>query len=549
METVTAWLKAPSVIAGLDHLAVQAPCINIYSRLLPGITNVTERARYYTFYPWFIWSFAQRAPSPSAIDFVQSLRRADCLFTLIAERHAYLDRNENGGANDERHGIGLVGRNTLTKALKTLCEDDAPLWLSAYATQENVPTRYFQNKFGGLGQYYRGTLQELEILNASGRDIIQYTIGRGDILAEAMDASVDGDFFFRVLAEDQITAETLDALAPFCPCYLPVSGSEHQALVDLFFDRQNLYREEGRQRRSTLALLLHLIKTLSAHGENVDDQVFRGCVYTNCLPNHQPWHVPPMLHSTREAWAIYVRNDILSLAIQAIFYVTLAQLDHHAGCHATSQAFAQWFLSTTQAQTALDHWANIQFATLIETARSTLPALTAWEDPRHEHRLACDIRSSKEPSAAMLHMALEILVALVARDSADRSYGPFDFSSDYFGLYPINLQTLRDHAQGAWSQLTMSELVAWLVTHWGIDTHLRVALRKLRHEMKDTFRVKPTDRGLEYIENTGPPVFTNPRFRQAVQILLDIAAIDRNEAGHYVLTPLGHNLLEDTCGR
>jgi len=256
-----------------------------------------------------------------------------------------------------------------------------------------------------------------------------------------------------------------------------------------------------------------------------------------------------MLHSTREAWAIYVRNDILSLAIQAIFYVTLDQLDHHAGCHATSQAFAQWFLSTTQAQTALDHWANIPFATLIDTARSTLPALTGWEDPRHEHQLAYRIRSLKEPNAAMLHMALEMLVALVARDHSDRPYGPFDFSSDYFSMYPINLQTLRDHAQGAWSQLTMSALVAWLVTHWGIDTHLRVALRKLRHEMKDTFRVKPTDRGLEYIANTGPPVFTNPRFRQAVQILLDIAAIDRNEAGRYVVTTLGHNLLEETCGR
>src|SRR5262249_48151666 len=113
-----------------------------------------------------------------------------------------------------------------------------------------------------------------------GRDIIQYTIGRGDTLAEAMDASVDGDLFFRVLAEDQITAGTLDALAPFCPCYLPVSTSEHHALVDLFFDRQNLYREEGRQRRLTLVLLLHLIETLSAQGENVDEQVFRGCVYT-----------------------------------------------------------------------------------------------------------------------------------------------------------------------------------------------------------------------------------------------------------------------------
>lgn len=31
------------------NLAVQAPCINIYGRMLPGITIVTDRARYYSF--------------------------------------------------------------------------------------------------------------------------------------------------------------------------------------------------------------------------------------------------------------------------------------------------------------------------------------------------------------------------------------------------------------------------------------------------------------------------------------------------------------------
>lgn len=51
MEIVTAWVKPPIQIRGLDHLGVQAPCINIYGRLLPGITNVTDRARYYSFYP------------------------------------------------------------------------------------------------------------------------------------------------------------------------------------------------------------------------------------------------------------------------------------------------------------------------------------------------------------------------------------------------------------------------------------------------------------------------------------------------------------------
>ena len=53
----TAWVKPAHEIGGLDHLGVQAPCIHIYSDLLPGITNVTDRARYYSFYPWLLSRF------------------------------------------------------------------------------------------------------------------------------------------------------------------------------------------------------------------------------------------------------------------------------------------------------------------------------------------------------------------------------------------------------------------------------------------------------------------------------------------------------------
>jgi len=53
-------VKPPTAIGGLDHLGTQAPCVLIYSQLLPGITNVTDRARYYSLYPWLVWSFEQR---------------------------------------------------------------------------------------------------------------------------------------------------------------------------------------------------------------------------------------------------------------------------------------------------------------------------------------------------------------------------------------------------------------------------------------------------------------------------------------------------------
>ena len=52
------WIRPSEPIRGLDHLGVQAPSIALYTQLLPGITNVTDRARYYSFHPWVLWSFA-----------------------------------------------------------------------------------------------------------------------------------------------------------------------------------------------------------------------------------------------------------------------------------------------------------------------------------------------------------------------------------------------------------------------------------------------------------------------------------------------------------
>jgi hypothetical protein len=354
--------------------------------------------------------------------------------------------------------------------------------------------------------------------------------------------------FFQVLAEDWITPETLNALACYCPCHLSQCETEHRVLLDLFFDRKHLYDQAGQQRRLTLSLILQLIATLPRQDMELEE-VFRGCVYTGCLPDQHRWTVPSVLEPTRAAWALYVRNEILSLAIQAIFYVALANLEHHGPGLETSQAFAQWFLATPDAQEALSLWGNHHVAVLTKHARSTLPPVEAWRDPDHEFQLAYAIRRFAGSADTMLQRALQALLALAARDVCDAPpYGLFDFPEGYFSMYPINLQTLRDHMQGAWGQMSMPELLAWLVAQWGIDAHLRVALRKLRHESKDTFRVKPTEQGLVYIENTIPPVFTNPRFWQAMQILYELAAIDCPETGQYQLTPLGRDLLEDTCG-
>jgi hypothetical protein len=224
MNVETAWVKPPPQVGGLDHLAVQAPCINIYGRLLPGITNVTDRARYYSFYPWLIWAFGQRGFTTYDDEFIERFRRADCLFSLIAERHAAIV-----GSDYEDHAGAMVGSNTLASVARDL-EEPENVKLSDYSLRHEAKARYFKNKLGGLGQYYLGVLRELAILDGDAASGVKYTRQIGQLIAEQLDSGFDGDLFLAAVDADSVTASQLDVLSSLCPCQLVQNPGEREIL-------------------------------------------------------------------------------------------------------------------------------------------------------------------------------------------------------------------------------------------------------------------------------------------------------------------------------
>lgn len=552
MSSLTGWVKAPSASKGLDPLGVQAPCINLYGRLLPGITNVTDRARYYSFYPWFFSTLDKKYPIKTWSKVVDQFRRADCLFTLIAARHARVTDND-----DYRHGIAMIGRDKLLPALDAL-EKGATLALSEFATlQEDSPNRYFKNKLGGLGQYYIGTLRDLGLLDGNSRVGVQYVIERAPKVTKPLDGGVNGGQFFKTIENDIVELKDLDDLISFCPCQLYRNKAEEQALQDLFFDREKIYEEDGAQRRLTLGLLLHLIRELEEDSVPVplDHFVFRGCVYTGYLPKGRKWTLPPVLNETRQAWGVYQQNELLSMALQGIFWVATRFLQVIEPPVYSTEAFQESFSRWEEVHKALGEKKEQKFPDAVEKAKELLPNLSAWQDSNHEIALGRSVREiyrsqkKEKPYEAILRVSLETIFALVARGIIDNQpYGRFTFDDDYFSYYPVNLRSLMHHVRGLWQDFSLQHLVGWLAGHWGIETHLRVALRKLHHEKLDTFHVRPTERGLVVIHEPDL-VFTSPRFKQAIQILKDIGAVDQVVGrNHLQLTDQGHALLGEICG-
>lgn len=530
------WVEPATPIRGLDHLGVQAPCVALYAQLLPGITNVTDRARYYSFHPWLIRSFEQRYQDHSADEFCRVLRRAECLFALSAIRHARVQADDEG-----RHGVGMVGRFTLLR----IPEDQKSIPLDEYAGLEG-PNRYFKNRLGGLGQYYFGPLRDLRVLDYTTeheRTLPGYDKSRGAALADAFGVGVPEQAFFRLLEKDSVRWTDLDALADFCPCRLVDRPAERNLLLDLFLARSEAYQvPEAGNRRASLALILDLVGRVAELDDYSLENIFRASAYAGVLPDGTRWDVHPALRQIQRGWAVYERNELLSVALQALFAAVLKTVERHGGRLDNTQAAGDLCARLLPA----GRLRTRRLADVVSEREATLPPLGAWQDEGHELQRAWRILGSgAQPDAlpTLVEDAIEILLALLARPGDDRPYADFEFEPDRFDPREIHLQSLGQMWRSTWAEMTIEEWVRWLAVHWGVQRHLSVALRKLRGERRDTFRIRPLEGELRVVE-VPEPAPTVPRLGRAFQILRDLGLTELNGDGWPTLTAVGQRELE-----
>lgn len=533
------WVEPAKPIRGLDHLGVQSPCIALYAQLLPGITNVTDRARYYSFHPWLIRSFEQRYRDHSILEFRRVLRRAECLFALIAIRHARVVDDRDAG----RHGLGMVGRQSLLR----IADDAKAINLGDHADLEG-PSRYFKNPAGGLGQYYFGALRDLRVLDyTSERDgaLPGYDKVRGGALAEAFGSGVPEDAFFLLLEKPISRWSDLDGLSDFCPCNLRKRNAERELLLDLFLARSEAYQSpESGNRRASLALALDLIgRCTRLKGYNLEN-VFRASTYSRALPDGSLWDVHPSLLRVQRGWATYEQNELLALALQAFFAAVLGAIERDQSGRLANSAAAGDICAGLLPSAS--RFRKRRVVDVVSELRSTLPAMSAWQDDAHEIQRGWKIVEAGGEDAALetlVDEGVHVLLSLLARGLDENPYGEFDFEPDHFDAREIHLLSFKQAWESTWAEMTVEEWVRWLAVKWGIQRHLSVALRKLRGERRDTFRIRPLEQELRVIE-VPPPAATVPRLGKAFQILRDLDLTDLDADEWPILTARGQKELE-----
>jgi hypothetical protein len=519
----TGWVKPARQTKGLDPLGSQAPGIRLYSQLLPGITNVTDRARYYTFYPWLIWALHEDGCT-AGDEFIELFRRGDCLFSLIAHRHLHTTGDES-----DEHSAALIGSNNLRSSLERL-KDGQAANLKEVAAREGGGL-YFKNRLGGLGQYYLGPLRDAGILNGGGSRGVQCDEDLGVSFAQAMDGVVDRSLFVRTMKKDTVRGEDLDKLSAFCPCHLASSTEEQTLLVDFLANRGILEDSEQVDRRLSIRLVLQLADALASKKLAIDELSFRGVAYSGALSDGSTLDLPDMVEAQREKWGVYEGGDLLSVACLGLFWSMLNLYEVGRTEIQSSAGIGYWFSHQTEISGVLDEIApgSTRVIDATQEVATQLPDLWAWREPDHELGMADSIvalshgEPSTEACAQVLRCSTTLILGLMARGPIGPVLSGL-FPPGYTSQYPVNLASMRQREEDTWRELTIRELVGWIAEHWLVDNHIHVAMRKLSTQSEDTFRIRWGDHGYE-VAQISPAVPTSPRFRQLLRVLMDTGVL------------------------
>ncbi|MDD4617054.1 MAG: hypothetical protein PHW76_08100 [Alphaproteobacteria bacterium] len=504
--------------SGLDPLGMQNSSINLYQHLLPGISNVTLRIRYYGLYAWLAAVHAKDGSrSPDIKNWQRLVRRAEALYALVA-----VHNNDGAGVSGSRW------------ARRHLDASGNQISFSEHADPGSaVP--YLRQAWGAYGAAYGSQLFEIGVLtNAAEHDVPVPSQEVGDALAEAFENSSGtkiSDRYYEVLRRGLVTRRELDELEPVLPSKIGRNSTERQVYETLLFSRGDLQRREDHSRRDTLMLMLHAANHL---GEAPEIDAIRWLLYAASSADGRPLLLSDeRLNQQRVRWWVYQANDLLHLSYETLLKFVLDTLADYRMGVPLSVLIGTCVAAILEAAPAKPKsWKDF--------IRNTKPERNAaTEKETGETYLSSICQSSNDIgsrcTAECAWAALRLLAIIQTRAASDlaaikRELG--SLNQQFFRSLITEIEYLSKLAEVDFTTAIVKTIESRI-----INRHLWVAHRKFRDQGDYTFLIEADD-GHVRLRTTSVPVFTNPRLGPALWFLQDIHLID--EKG---LTALGKKLV------
>ena len=199
---------------GLDPLGMQTSSVSFYQGLLPGISNVTLRMRYYGFYAWLCDTYAKKVGDTNPESWKRFVRRAEALYALVSERHG----NETGVAG-------------IRWARKRLQASKSGSLEFAQDAEPGSSSHYLKQKWGAYGAAYASQLHEMGVFGAvEGHDIPVPGPKFGDDLVSAFSQGNEQvlNLYFDIINRGAVSLDELDALYSISPSEISSNSDERK---------------------------------------------------------------------------------------------------------------------------------------------------------------------------------------------------------------------------------------------------------------------------------------------------------------------------------
>lgn len=494
--------------SGLDPLGMQRPIEVIYQSIVPGISTITLRYRYYSFFPFILKHYEEHIRHPDPDEFRKFQRKCEALFALIC---TYGEPE-----------LGITGSDWASRTLgeaRAQSDEGAIIDFSVGADPNaDESLRYLKNKGGAFGAIYATQMSEMGLIHFPSAGDPNPNPVCSDVALKLADAFSRGlgetaGEFFKVVTVGKIALSSLKAFEAMKPNRLEFSGEEHRQLTEILLGKSNTRSETDLKRRSTLRMLLDLTAT------------------THSIPRAEQvkWHwfetVPELqggsASEVRHLWFLYQACDLIRLAYEVILSAALTTLEAAPRRRMLLADLTEelvGFVELTKDQLWEDFSLGLAggTATTKEWAEAMIGAMNQGE------------------TAEQVRFAISLIAVLYVRasDASDLIEGALS-GADYFQSLRTEVQFLDREGSAP-----VSRIVADLVRERVLKRHLWVASRKFRNQKAYTFHMEPEENQIRY-RNHFRVSPSSPRLDQALRFLRDIGLID--EGG---ITQLGRAELE-----
>jgi len=513
-QSYPVWVEKVGIQSGRDHLGLESVGESMLEDLLSGISNITQRIRYCSFFSWVLKKFFESSSPKDNKNYRLFLDRASFLYAFSTSS-SHLDSSRSG-----IDGIDYIRRNI-------------EAFLNGQKTADDL---FFKNKeYRNNNWIYKAKLDDLRLTLDDQKTGVPWLLKPyGENLALAFDA-IAKNFDINSTNTDNLKKLSSTEEKPWCFHFLKNNDSERNILENLLFskditlDNQDKFDKKYVTRRYSLILFLQYIQKEGKKGR----QYFERWINKNDTVH------PINLNKTKLYWQLLFARNYLVYSLESLFMFFLHSISKEPlSLNEFMERLSKLSLSYNNVPISLDS--------------SWLDLLKTTSNGEAESSLCIELESIGEKNSdnninKFIIYPLIILIKLYDR------WSKVDFKDSdllYFqrgGFARFSLNHFITHFKNQIeNNKKISETIFNLYQDYLLPRHTLISSQKMIYRNLDTFHFLFDEGRFKEIkrDRVFQPKYNFMKIDQVFNFLEDLDLIQNPEQNTYLVTNKGDELLK-----